>query len=402
MQVFLFQEREHVLRLHAENDRLRIQELEDRKKIQHLLTLTQPVNAETTYFIKEPPAKVLVQQHIPRAVAKEREAFALSGRGPGGHKKTQNKMVENQQYDHDDDNVDKETLLLTVEALRAQLEEQTRLCKEQVETLLEDRRVKAEEADVQHQRDSDRVKCLADKLQNTQELLYESTKDYLELKYELRAKERSWMNEKDRLLQQLDNYKQQLDISAGIDPVLGMSFSSSTNGRSSANKGNLAYLKDQLQQTQQLADNYREQCIKLEEEVGRLREESDASKDLFKQRTDKATKRLGLMNTRYQNLEKRRAMEIEGYKNDIKMLRSRLKDVEKQLYKVSKLICLQTTFLLAILMQLTMGLSGDQDEEVLRAVRRTAANSKKLVGDLQTLKARIYSLENDTRHVHDL
>ena len=335
MQVFLFQEREHVLRLYAENDRLRIQELEDRKKIQHLLTLTQPVNAETTYFVKEPPAKVLVQQHIPRTRAGG-ETFAVSGRGPGGHKKpqSQNKAMENHK-DDEDENVDKETLLLTVEALRAQLEEQTRLCKEQVETLLEDRRVKAEEADVQHQRDGDRVKSLADKLQNTQELLYESTKDYLELKYELRAKERSWMKEKDKLLQQLDHYKQQLDISAGIDPILGMSFSTSPNGRSnSANKGNLCYLKDQLQQTQQLADNYREQCIKLEEEVGRLKEESDASKDLFKQRTEKATKRLGLMNTRYQNLEKRRAMEIEGYKNDIKMLRARLKDVERQLYKV--------------------------------------------------------------------
>ena len=323
-----------MLRLYAENDRLRIQEIEDRKKIQHLLTLTQPVNAETTYFIKEPPAKVLVQQHIPRATAGA-ETLALSGRGPGGHKKlqSQKKTAENQL---DDDDVDKETLLLTVEALRAQLEEQTRLCKEQVETLLEDRRVKAEEADVQHQRDADRVKSLADKLQNTQELLYESTKDYLELKYELRAKERSWMKEKDKLLQQLDHYKQQLDISAGIDPILGMNFSSSSNGKNNnANKGNLCYLKEQLQQTQQLADNYREQCIKLEEEVGRLREESDASKDLFKQRTEKATKRLGLMNNRYQNLEKRRAMEIEGYKNDIKMLRSRLKDVEKQLYKVS-------------------------------------------------------------------
>ena len=331
-----------MLRLYAENDRLRIQELDDRKKIQHLLTLTQPVNAETTYFIKEPPAKVLVQQHIPPRATAGGETLALSGRGPGGHKKTQSqhKKVENQL---DDENVDKETLLLTVEALRAQLEEQTRLCKEQVETLLEDRRVKAEEADVQHQRDTDRVKSLADKLQNTQELLYESTKDYLELKYELRAKERSWMKEKDKLLQQLDHYKQQLDISAGIDPILGMNFSSSSNGKiNSANKGNLCYLKEQLQQTQQLADNYREQCIKLEEEVGRLREESDASKDLFKQRTEKATKRLGLMNTRYQNLEKRRAMEIEGYKNDIKMLRARLKDVEKQLYKVRHINKLHT------------------------------------------------------------
>ena len=32
MQVYLFQERDHVLRLFAENDRLKIQELEDRKR----------------------------------------------------------------------------------------------------------------------------------------------------------------------------------------------------------------------------------------------------------------------------------------------------------------------------------------------------------------------------------
>ena len=45
--------------------------------------------------------------------------------------------------------------------------------------------------------------------------------------------------------------------------------------------------------------------------------------------------RLKLMNTRYQDLERRRNLEVEGFKNDIKNLRNRLKDVEKQLYKVS-------------------------------------------------------------------
>ena len=39
-----------MLRLYAENDRLKIQELEDRKKIQHLLGLTEPMNPATTYF----------------------------------------------------------------------------------------------------------------------------------------------------------------------------------------------------------------------------------------------------------------------------------------------------------------------------------------------------------------
>lgn len=45
------------------------------------------------------------------------------------------------------------------------------------------------------------------------------------------------------------------------------------------------------------------------------------------------------MNKRYEALEKRRNLEVEGFKNDIKILRTRLKDVEKQLYKVSEVRC---------------------------------------------------------------
>ena len=76
-------------------------------------------------------------------------------------------------------------------------------------------------------------------------------------------------------------------------------------------------------------------------------------------------------------------LEIEGYKNDVRLLRQRLREVEKQLYK------------------LTLSLSGDQELQILSQVKRTALNSKKLVGDLQNLKAKLYSLENDARHVHN-
>lgn len=47
------------------------------------------------------------------------------------------------------------------------------------------------------------------------------------------------------------------------------------------------------------------------------------------------SKRLVLMNIRYENLEKRRVLEVEGFKIDIKMFRDKLKNVEKQLFKVS-------------------------------------------------------------------
>ena len=46
--------------------------------------------------------------------------------------------------------------------------------------------------------------------------------------------------------------------------------------------------------------------------------------------------RLTLSNDRFKELERRRNMEIEGFKTDIKMLRQKLKYVEKQLFRVSK------------------------------------------------------------------
>jgi len=48
------------------------------------------------------------------------------------------------------------------------------------------------------------------------------------------------------------------------------------------------------------------------------------------------SQRLTLSNERFKELERRRNMEIEGFKTDIKMLRQKLKYVEKQLFRVRK------------------------------------------------------------------
>ena len=354
MQVFLFQEREHVLRLYAENDRLKVRELQDRKKIQHLLSLTQPVCSEITYFHKEPPAKVIVHQHQRKRQKREgvqqsgdEEEEGIGGRGAGGHKHIhplKSKKVTARKEEHKDgEEVEEEgdsvILALTVSALKAQLEEQTRLCKEQVDALLEDRRVQGEEVKAREERDAAHIQALMDRLQKAQDLLYTSTKDYMDVKYELRAKERTWMTEKDKLLQKLDHFRQQMDESQGIDPVLGMSFAEPSEG-SGATRATVNQLKIQLQQAQQLTENYRDQCVKLEEEVCQLREETEAARNLFTEKAEKTSKRVSVMNERYSALEKRRSLEIQGYKTDIRMLRQRLNQLEKQLYKVGGAVCI--------------------------------------------------------------
>lgn len=79
---------------------------------------------------------------------------------------------------------------------------------------------------------------------------------------------------------------------------------------------------------------YREQCLGLEEQVCILKEETDVSRSLFKERTTKMSKRLTTMNSRYESLESRRTLEIEGFKTDVQMLRKKVHDLEKQLFRV--------------------------------------------------------------------
>ena len=50
------------------------------------------------------------------------------------------------------------------------------------------------------------------RLHKTQELLYDSTRDFLTLRYEHRENEKRWMVEKDRLLQELDACHEELSI----------------------------------------------------------------------------------------------------------------------------------------------------------------------------------------------
>ena len=194
--------------------------------------------------------------------------------------------------------------------------------------------MRMEEFQAQTSRDTEKMKLLDEHLHKTQYLLYESTKDYLNLKYATKMREKEYIAERDQLLTHLDQFKEQIDLNEYVDPVLGVGLSM----ESKENKDpafSVKQLKLQLQQTQELTDHYREQSVAMEEQFARLREEAECSKDLFKQRMEKLTKRLELMNTRYEALEKRSHLVVDGYKNDIKLLRQRLKEMEKQLFKVN-------------------------------------------------------------------
>ncbi|KFQ88706.1 Coiled-coil domain-containing protein 77, partial [Phoenicopterus ruber ruber] len=381
MQVYLFQEREQVLRLYSENDRLKIRELEDRKRIQHLLALVGTDKGEVTYFHKEPPHKASSIS----LTAKSRDPHERNDTSRTGTKRSTSKLASKGEKPESPERYqrDNQTLLLQVEALQAQIEEQTRLSKEQAEALLEDRRIHMEEAQVQHQRDQDKIKTITDKLHKTQNLLYESTRDFLQLKFDAQANEKAWMAEKDSLLRKLGKDVDQLIVSREPGREKQQRDTKkmlrADDGAWKLHSREIKSLQEQLMQEQCLSNMYREQCIALEGELARIREEGDVGKELFKERSEKMGKRLKLMTQRYEALEKRRNMEVEGFKNDIKQLRQKLKDVEKQLFQV------------------TLNIGPDQDLAILREVCQGNRLTRKIQGELKNLKAKIYGLENELR-----
>ena len=105
---------------------------------------------------------------------------------------------------------------------------------------------------------------------------------------------------------------------------------------------------------------------------------------MLQERTEKMAKRLQLMNQRYEQLEQRRNLEVEGFKNDIRILRTRLKDVERQLYKVT------LSFAEPLIRE-------DKDLELLSDVKKTGKRTKHIMEDLHDLKTKIYGLEDDLR-----
>lgn len=373
MQVCLFQEREHVLRLYSENDRLRIRELEDKKKIQTLLALVGNDTGEVTYFYKEPPNKVSIRQKTIQTTGireqNESSTFRADCKVSKRKPALREKEESSEQYQRDI-----QTLILQVEALQAQLEEQTRLSREQVEGLMEDRRIRLEEIQVHHQRNQDRVKELTKNLHHTQELLYESTKDFLQLRFENQNKEKSWMLEKDHLMSKIKQYRVQCkkkeDKVGKVWPVHESHYKPNEYIKS---------LKDKLVQEKKLSNMYQKQCISLEEELARIREEEGVKREIFKDRSNKMGKRLQVMTKRYEALENRRVLEVEGFKTDVKILRQKLKDLEQMLYKA------------------TLNARANQDLAILCEVRDSNRRAHKIQGELKNLKSKVFGLENELR-----
>jgi hypothetical protein len=106
-QQFLFEERQRLLALQAENDELKLQELEDRKRIQQLLAMTRPLEQQVAYAGGALPAASALPAGAAAAAAQQH-----AGQQPGVMRTV---FLPTANAD---------ALLLKIESLQAQLNEQ--------------------------------------------------------------------------------------------------------------------------------------------------------------------------------------------------------------------------------------------------------------------------------------
>jgi len=317
------------------------------------------------------------------------------------------KKKDKSKYGHMDD---REILVLQVEALQSQLEEQTRLARDQIATLTEDRKILSDEKENSANRDKVKIQNLSDQLRKCQQMLTDSTKDYLKIKSDQRACERKYMADKDQLCLEIDELRDRLAGKTNYDPRLrkgqvsalreaGLStenpskaFKNINSGTHTANRlssdaqkirkleSQIQSYKQELEQSLKLTEMYRCQCVKLEDTHAHEKQAAEIQRDAFREKSERLQKRIELADSKYKSLEKRRAAEIEGFKSDIKILRGKLKDMEKQVLKI------------------TLG-GPVNDLEILKDLHSQTSKSKEMQEQIRSLKNQIYSLETDFRNM---
>jgi coiled-coil domain-containing protein 77 len=243
--VQLYDERATVLKLTAETEELRVEALEDRRKIQHLLALTQPVSQEVTFFKDCRPQKMT---RFPSPRPTEMNASHASGDSAsdlslsqfqsqakrsssqgtestnGSMGKSKGKPVTIQtswqqpkspptpgnrapwQAPHispqmscsrkSTGNTAKhvirtvylpsehaDTLLLTVDSLKAQLQDEKALADAQAKAFAMDRNAKMAQMDRMQKEYSEQCRSLEDQLDREKAKLRDTTQDYLALRH---------------------------------------------------------------------------------------------------------------------------------------------------------------------------------------------------------------------------
>nr|CDS34845.2 hypothetical protein HmN_000951320 [Hymenolepis microstoma] len=331
----LHAERNHVLRLYAENDRLKLREIDDRRMIEQLKRLAD------------------VSFAVPSSLNRT-GAWHSSGIHPrlDPLKDENAKMLGREKFEQDLDIAQRSLFVL-----QKQFTEQTMAFEARIQSLLVDqeRRIRdeGERAEMYRTREAE----LLDQLKRSQLILREMASEYLHLRLKHRISEKTWIAEKEELIgrinlgilgAKLDSFqKKPTTFPSNSNPLpklfktelfdeLNHEKLEGFRKREWELRRTIEELEAQFDQEHKLVKRYRDQVLQIEEANLKIIEEFSQTKNICNNKIKQLKERGQMYTRRYEDLERRRRHEIEGYQTDIRLLKKKLSrcGVETQTGKV--------------------------------------------------------------------
>ncbi|GBF99207.1 hypothetical protein Rsub_12466 [Raphidocelis subcapitata] len=302
-QQFLFEERQRLLALQAENDELRLQELEDRRRMQHLLSVAAPLEQAVTLRADAPPLAATAGAAA-AAAAGHRQGGGRDG--GGGVMRTVFLPAANA-----------DALVLKIEALQAQLNEQRALSEERTEALLVDRRVRQQEEERHRANFLVQIEALSTKVAQLEGTLRDTTRDYIQARAAQQAAEERAAAAEARMEQQVKAAQSEAARAQRVARHEARQESSAAEAK-----------------MREYVARFREQVRARDEELSRLSALHASTKDAADRRIAELEARVARLSEANRQLETRRQLEADGWAADVTLLRKQLAAVDRKLLQM--------------------------------------------------------------------
>jgi coiled-coil domain-containing protein 77 len=326
MQLTLFSEREQIVALAKENDRLRLKESEDQRRLMELMAVAQPVEQDVTYFedrrpevVNRYPGKARGSTAVKRArtpyctICKNTKEVTGSCSERHTHtvgrtSSTPRPIVRTIYLPNEQSNV----LVTEVDMLKRQLEQDKALYQGQIDALKEDRNVREEEFKLRHDADQRQIEELLQQLQRSEDFKVSTTRDYLRLRHESQTKERS-------LIESLGKARQE------NDGLLSQVKHTTVRARQETREAETIA----EQKSQDFAHKFRKQAMQKEENLQIVKEQYGQLQTVFSERINDMENKFMRLSQKYRDLENKRKYEAQHHTAEVDTLRQELKRREE-------------------------------------------------------------------------
>ncbi|KAJ1510428.1 Coiled-coil domain-containing protein 77 [Coelomomyces lativittatus] len=348
----ILEERQKNLRLFAENDELRVQELKDRRKMRYLLSLCGPSNdPEITYFKATLAPSTVKCSLDPTADPRASGAFDT---GDTANTKSDSKKEGYAAILA----IETEALTLEIKALKGQLSEQRQFHEEAMERVKTEMQLQREEEQLRTKNDAKVMADMVQKVKKFQACLRENTKELLMSRKNFLLHERLLKEERSKLVEELTQLR--------------------------SNFQELKTKSDQVEKTieQRILKKNETLLFELRMQLSKYEEALRQANLELQDRDAGANKTLKVLQEKFESLhinfkalQKRRKYEIEGFTNDILTLRKHVRNLEQHISKY--------------------GSMEDKELAILSIAKDSNKKAENMQKEITYLKKKMHHVESD-------